>query len=151
MVTIEPITAADFDEWLPLWQAYLVFYEAELDEATTHATFERVCDPASAIHGAFALDAASTPVGLVHWLTHASTWSTADYCYLEDLFVSPAARRTGAGAALIDHVRAWASERDLEKVYWLTAESNSTARSLYDAVATRTGFTHYEVGAQGLP
>lgn len=150
MVTITPVTAADFDEWLPLWQAYLVFYDTELPEATTRATFERVCDPASVVHGAFARDAVGTPVGLVHWLTHPSTWSTADYCYLEDLYVSPTARRTGAGAALIKHVRAWAAERALEKVYWLTAESNTTARSLYDTIATRTGFSHYEIdpGAQ---
>jgi hypothetical protein len=30
-------------------------------------------------------------------------------------------------------------------VYWLTAEGNATARSLYDRVATHTGFVHYEI------
>lgn len=149
MVTIVPITAADFDEWLPLWHAYLEFYESELDEATTHSTFERVCDPSTGLHGAFALDAGGAVVGFVHWLPHASTWSTRDYCYLEDLYVSPTARRTGAGAALIEHVQSWAEDAGCTKVYWLTSEDNATARSLYDTVATHTGFTHYEIGLDG--
>ena len=66
-------------------------------------------------------------------------------CYLEDLYVDATARRSGAGAALVEHVRVWAKENGAAKVYWLTAESNATARSLYDRVAERTGFIHYEI------
>ena len=36
-------------------------------------------------------------IGLVHWLTHPSTWSAGPYCYLEDLFVHPDARGSGVG------------------------------------------------------
>jgi len=32
------------------------------------------------------------------------------------------------------------------KVYWLTQQSNATARTLYDRVATDTGFVHYQTG-----
>ena len=39
----------------------------------------------------------------------------------------------------------WARDRGCSKVYWLTAETNSTARALYDRVATHTGFVHYEI------
>lgn len=145
MLTITPVSVTDFDAWLPLWHAYLEFYETELDDETTRATFDRACDLASPVHGALAQDADGTPTGLVHWLTHPSTWSTTDHCYLEDLYVSPAARRAGAGAALIEHVRSWAQDAGCAKVYWLTAHDNATARSLYDAVATATGFTHYEI------
>ena len=43
-----------------------------------------------------------TPIGLAHVLFHRSTWSPTTYCYLEDLFVDPARRKTGAGRALIE-------------------------------------------------
>jgi len=59
--------------------------------------------------------------------------------------VSPDARGSGAGRALIDTVAAWAGEHGCAKVYWLTAETNVTARALYDRVATHTGFVHYEI------
>ena len=145
MTTIEPITAADRDEWLPLWHAYLVFYESELAPEVTDDVFARLVEDYE-LHGAIARDDAGTAIGFVHWLLHASTWTTGSYCYLEDLFVVPGARGGGTGRALIVHVREQAAAAGAAKVYWLTQEGNATARRLYDEVATSTGFVHYEVG-----
>lgn len=97
------------------------------------------------LRGAIARGADGRAVGIVHWLTHLATWTTSDYCYLEDLYVAPGARGTGTGRALIEHVRAWAADHGSTKVYWMTAETNETARRLYDQVAERTGFIHYEI------
>ena len=145
MTTIAPITADDRAEWNALWSGYLSFYETDLDEAITTATFARLIDAGSGIHGAIARDETGAAVGIVHWLTHAATWTTTDYCYLEDLFVAPGARGGGFGRALIEHVRAWAQDHGSAKVYWLTAESNTAARSLYDRVASRSGMIHYQI------
>lgn len=143
-MTIEALSPSDRAEWLELWKGYLAFYETELDDATTDATFARLTDPAVGIHGALARDDGGTAVGLVHWLTHAATWTVTDYCYLEDLFVAPSARSGGIGEALIDHVTHWARGNGSAKVYWLTAETNAVARRLYDRVAERSGFVHYQ-------
>lgn len=145
MATLSPLTLADRDDWLALWNGYLTFYEATLPAETTEATFARLIDDAD-LHGVIARDAEGRAVGIVHWLTHPATWTTTDYCYLEDLFVVPDVRGGGVGRALIAHVQTWAEERGSAKVYWLTAESNTTARVLYDRVATRTGMIHYQVG-----
>ena len=145
MIQISAIAASDETEWLPLWQAYLAFYESEVSDEQTTLTFERLVDPGHPIHGALARDAAGSAIGQVHWLTHPATWSPGEYCYLEDLFVSSDARGSGAGRALIGAVSDWAWDRGCAKVYWLTAETNTTARALYDRVATHTGFVHYEI------
>jgi len=100
---------------------------------------------ADGLNGAIARDDSRRAVGFVHWLFHPSTWSMSGYCYLEDLFVAPAVRGGGVGAALIAHVADAARDAGAEKVYWLTEESNETARRLYDRVAERTGFIHYEL------
>lgn len=146
MTTITSITTEDRTEWLALWNGYLSFYESELDEEITEATFERLVDGHSGIHGALARDENGAAVGIVHWLTHPATWTTTDYCYLEDLFVAPDVRGGGVGRALIAHVRGWAEQHGSAKVYWLTAESNTTARGLYDHVASRSGMIHYQIG-----
>lgn len=150
MTHIASLTPEDRTEWLALWNGYLTFYEEDLASEVTDRTFHRLTTPGSGIqqgiHGAIARDDAGAAVGIVHWLVHPSTWSTNGYCYLEDLFVSPAARGRGVARALIDHVRRWATDAGLEKVYWLTAESNTTARAVYDKVARRTEFIHYEIG-----
>ena len=145
MIQISTLAASDRSEWLTLWQGYLAFYESEVSDQQTALTFERLVDPGFPIHGAIARDAGGSAIGLVHWLTHPATWSKGEYCYLEDLFVSSHARGSGAGRALIGTVTDWARDRGCSKVYWLTAETNATARALYDRVATHTGFVHYEI------
>lgn len=141
--TIRPLGAADAAIWLPLWQAYLTFYEAELPEKVTQATWRRLLDPGESVHGALAIDENGRAVGLVHWLFHRSTWAVEDYCYLNDLFVADSQRGKGVGRALIAHVHADAAARGASEVYWLTHETNRTAQRLYDAVAERAGFIQY--------
>lgn len=143
-VTITPLSAEDHAEWLELWNGYLEFYETELEVATTEATFGRLVS-GDGMFGAIARDEDGRAVGMVHWLPHAATWAPSGYCYLEDLFVAPDARGLGAGAALIEHVRAWAAEHGAAKLYWLTAETNTVARGLYDRVANRSGLIQYEI------
>ena len=144
MARIEPLTPADYDDWHPLWQAYLTLYESELSDETTLDVFTRL-SRGDGLYGVLARDDDGRAVGFVHWLFHPSTWSTGPYCYLEDLFVAPDARAGGTGRALIAHVRDAAAHAGAKKVYWLTQQSNATARALYDRVATDTGFVHYEI------
>lgn len=143
MTTIAALTPADRQDWERLWAAYLVFYEEALPQQVTDDVFRRL-SAGEGVHGAIARADDGTAVGLVQWLLHPSTWSTRPYCYLEDLYVDPDRRGGGVGRALIAHVREQASAAGAEKVYWLTQETNATARALYDRVADLTGFVHYE-------
>jgi GNAT superfamily N-acetyltransferase len=142
---IRPIEAGDRGAWTGLWAAYLEFYGASLPDTVFASTWARLLDPAEPVWGALALDAEGTPVGLVHFLYHRSAWSIEDSCYLQDLFVSPAARGGGHGAALIEHVAVAAKAAGSSRLYWLTHEGNETARKLYDRVATRSGFIQYRM------
>ena len=148
MTLISSLVTDDHDEWLPLWQGYLTFYESELPDEVTATSFRRLVE-GDGMYAAIARDDDGQVVGLVHWTTHASTWNPAGYCYLEDLFVSPHARGGGVGQALIRHVRKWADDAGCGKVYWLTQETNATARAMYDRVAESTGFVHYEIPIRG--
>lgn len=130
---------------MPLWQGYLTFYESEIPDDVTEATFARLV-AGEGMSGAIARDDQGRAIGFVNWLPHPSTWATGPYCYLEDLFVAPDTRGAGTGRELIAHVREWAKEHGCTKVYWLTQKSNATARRLYDKVAKDTGFVHYEIG-----
>ncbi len=140
---IRPLETRDRDAWLPLWRGYLEFYETSVPDEVTDETWRRIVDPAGAIHGFGAFDPGGRLIGIVHYLFHPVTWSTGDRCYLEDLFVSPAERGTGAGRALIEAVYRAADDAGADQVYWLTAQSNATARELYDRVGQLTPFIKY--------
>jgi len=145
MTLVRDLEQTDFDQWLVLWNGYLDFYETALEPEQTRFTFDRLVTRNQGMYGAVAIDASGKAIGLVHWLTHPGTWSANDHCYLEDLYVSPQARGTGAGRALIQHVGDWAAANGASRVYWLTAENNTTAQALYDKVARKTGFIHYRI------
>jgi len=134
----------DRERWAELWRSYLAFYETELPDDVYAGTWERILDPAGAIHALGVRDGAGRLVGLTHYLLHAHAWSRADACYLQDLFVDADVRGRGYARALIDAVAAAARERGCSRLYWLTQESNATARRLYDAVAQNTGFIRYD-------
>ena len=52
-------------------------------------------------------------------------------------------RGDGIGRLLIEHVYAQARAAGASRVHWLTQESNSNARQLYDRIADRSGFIQY--------
>jgi GNAT superfamily N-acetyltransferase len=141
-INVRPLRSDEREAWEPLWRGYLAFYEAAEDPHTTEATWRRFHDPREPMHvlGAFVDDRL---VGIVHYLFHRSTWTIGDYCYLQDLFTAPDARGLGAGRALIEAVVERARAAGASRVYWLTHESNATARGLYDTLADRPGFIQY--------
>ena len=141
-IEIRPVRADEREAWEPLWSGYLAFYETVVPPEVTDTTWQRLHDPSEPMYvlGAF-IDGGL--IGIVHYLFHRSTWTVEDYCYLQDLFTAPEDRGLGAGRALIDAVTERARAAGASRVYWLTHESNATARALYDRVADRPGFIQY--------
>ena len=141
-ISIRPLERDHHAAWLPLWWGYQAFYEADIPPKVSDLTFQRLLDPAEPMAGALAWDGADA-VGLVHRVRHRSCWTAGDYCYLQDLFVAPAARGAGVGRKLIEHVYEAARREGCARVHWLTQEGNATARQLYDRLAERSGFIQY--------
>ncbi|MGD9967048.1 MAG: N-acetyltransferase family protein [Hyphomonadaceae bacterium] len=129
--------------WAPLWAGYLEFYNSELPRAVTDTTWSRFHDPAEPMTCLVAEDENSTLIGFANLVFHRGTWAIGDFCYLEDLFVAEHARNRGVARALIEAVYDLADRRGAGRVYWLTHESNATARALYDKVAEHRGFIQY--------
>lgn len=144
-VTIRPLEQADHAEWRRLWTDYLTFYETRLPDEVYVSTWKRLFTPGEFEPKGFLALVDGKPVGLVHYLYHRSCWSPANNCYLQDLFADPAIRGKGVGAALIQAVKDEAGKAGVTNVYWMTHETNTTARRLYDHVARRTGFIEYDL------
>ncbi len=139
---IREARAADRDAWSALWGDYLTFYETDLAPEVSATTWSRLLDPSEPMFCLLA-EHDGEVIGFVNCVLHRGTWAIGDFCYLEDLFVTASARGPGAGRALIEAVYAEADRRGCERVYWLTHESNTTARRLYDKVARNLGFIQY--------
>ncbi|MCL5775658.1 GNAT family N-acetyltransferase [Limibaculum sp. FT325] len=143
-LTIRPLAPSDEPEWRRLWTAYLDFYESKVGEDVYRTTFARLLgDDPHDFHGLVA-ERDGRLVGLTHYLFHRHCWRVENVVYLQDLYVAPEARGTGAGRALIEAVYAAADAAGCPTVYWLTQDFNETARRLYDRVAKKTPFIKYQ-------
>ena len=140
-IIIRDIKPEDRAVWEPLWLAYQRFYKVDLT-AVTDITFARFFDGIEPVH-ALVAQRGGELLGFTHYLFHRSTWLAGPTCYLQDLYTADAARGRGVGRALIEAVYARAEQAGASRVYWNTHEDNTTARALYDKVATRSGFIQY--------
>jgi GNAT superfamily N-acetyltransferase len=138
--------ASDRIAWDQLFGEYIAFYKATVPAEVLDLTWERLLNQADGMMGLVAVDADDVPIGLVHLVFHRSTWGRDWYCYLEDLYVSPTARGQGVGEALIRATYAEADRRSASRVYWTTEATNTTARRVYDRLASVTEYVVYRRG-----
>lgn len=69
-------------------------------------------------------------IGFAIYYTSYSTWK-GPCMYLEDLYVIPEARGTGAGGKLFDRVVEIAKERNVARMDWQVLDWNTTAIEFY--------------------
>ena len=141
-IIIRAAEAKDQANWRELWAGYIKFYRSEVPEEATANTWRLLLDPASKMNCLVA-ERNGAVIGLCNYIFHDNTWSTQPICYLEDLFVTPAARGIGAAKKLILACEAKAKEMGAFRIYWLTQEFNAPARSLYDTIASRSSLIVY--------
>lgn len=130
--TIVPLTQDRFDDFVSLIHA-LADYE-QLPRPNADAKERMRADafgPRPRFEAALALDDAGRAIGYAIWFETYSTFLAKPTMFLEDLFVLEAARGSGAGGKLFDHVRALGAERGCGRMDWNVLDWNTHAREFY--------------------
>jgi len=145
MVNVRSPKPEDYQQWRSLWDGYLTFYQASLDEAVTETLWQRLHDPQHPLQ-ALVAEIDNQLVGLAHFYPHCSSWDIQHSCYLNDLFVSPEQRQQGIAQALFNELQSVAKANQWCDIHWLTQDHNHTARRLYDQLTGGAeGFTSYRI------
>ena len=144
-VTIRPVEPKDRSAWDTLYAGYAAFYKVTQTHEMRDTVWSWLHNPAHETNGFVAEDADGTLIGLTHYRPFARPLSASTGGFLDDLFVSPDARGSGAAKALIDAVAHEGKQRGWTVIRWITAEDNYRARSLYDKVAEKTKWATYDV------
>ncbi|TPG15507.1 GNAT family N-acetyltransferase [Sphingomonas oligophenolica] len=71
------------------------------------------------------------PIGMALFFHNFSTWTGWRGLYLEDLYVTPEARGSGAGTALLKRLAAIAKERNCSRFEWSVLTWNTPAIEFY--------------------
>ena len=130
-IPIRPATPDDVATILRFVQD-LAAFEREPDavEATEAMLSEALFGRHPAAEAVIA-EEAGAPVGFALFFHNFSTWKGRRGLYLEDLYVTPAARGRGVGGALLRHLAAIAVERNCARFEWAVLDWNADAIAVY--------------------
>jgi GNAT superfamily N-acetyltransferase len=132
---ISPVGESDLEDLLPLVRGYCDFYKVDpSDDDLLALSRALIADPEREGIQLIARNDEGRAVGFatLYW-----SWSTTDAARLgvmNDLFVTEAARGTGAAEALIEACRRECARRGAKRLSWQTAPDNARAQKVYDRV-----------------
>jgi len=135
VTAVSLVGEADLDELLPLMRGYSDFYEVTpTDEALLTLSRALIADPQREGQQFLARDGDGRAIGFatVYWLW--STTSATRIGLMNDLFVAPEGRGSGAAEALIERCREACREHGASKLTWQTAKDNGRAQAVYDRI-----------------
>jgi GNAT superfamily N-acetyltransferase len=135
VTAVSTVGEADLGELLPLVRGYADFYEVSpSDEARLELSRTLIADPEREGMQFLARDGDGRAIGFatVYWLW--STTSATRIGLMNDLYVAPEGRGSGAAEALIERCRAACRERGASKLTWQTAKDNARAQAVYDRI-----------------
>lgn len=90
-----------------------------------------------------------SPCGFALYFYAYSTWEGTRTLYLEDLYVSPEFRGSGAGAALMMFLAQTAREQQCRRFEWSVLDWNQSAIDFYERLGATpiNGWTRYRLDA----
>ena len=143
---VDDLRADDHEAWRRLHRGYLDFYESTRPDDVSAVVWDWLTDPDHELECLVVrTETGSAPVGIAHFRPFSRPLHASVSCFLDDLFVAPEHRGTGAVDALLAGVRSRARDRGWDIVRWITRASNSRARSAYDRLAVQTDLVTYDL------
>ncbi|MEU4355663.1 GNAT family N-acetyltransferase [Streptomyces virginiae] len=132
-VVVRTAGEADVETAAALFRGYLDFYEVDIEDADAPRAFlaERIARDESLV--LLADVAGAGTVGFAQVYRAFSSLSLTTAWILNDLYVAPCGRRTGAGRALLREVLRRARAAGVAGVQLETAYGNTVAQGLYEA------------------
>jgi GNAT superfamily N-acetyltransferase len=133
----------DLDALIPLFDGYRQFYGQRPDPAGARAFLAERFKRGESVIFLAVVDGAI--VGFTQLYASFSSVSMKRLWVLNDLFVTPDARKSGAGRALLERAERWADETGAKGLTLSTQITNRTAQRLYEACGWTKDeeFVHY--------
>lgn len=120
-------------------------------EATVETVTSSLFGPGSVSHAAIC-ERDGVPVGFAVWFFSYSTWLARNGLYLEDLYVTPDQRGTGAGRQMLRYLARIAVEKNCGRFEWSVLDWNEPAIRAYEAIGAEplSEWTRYRLAGPAL-
>ena len=148
-VEIARVGEGDLEELLPLMRAYCDFYEVTpTDEALLALARALIADPeCEGVQLIARTEGKAVAFATIYWSW--ATTSAARIGVMNDLFVAPDARGSGAADALIHACADECRRHGADELTWQTGTDNARAQRVYDRIgATRSQWVDYSLSVR---
>ncbi|SFB44279.1 L-amino acid N-acyltransferase YncA [Rhizobium sp. NFR07] len=151
-LTIRPATREDASTLLGFIRELAIYEKAEHEVAATVETIEQSIFGSTSVTQALVCEREGQAIGMAIWFFNYSTWQARNGLYLEDLYVTPSARGSGAGKALLKRLAQIAIDHGCGRFEWSVLDWNEPAIRVYDAVGAepQTEWIRYRLSGDAL-
>ncbi|MGE6528647.1 N-acetyltransferase family protein [Pseudomonas sp. NPDC077382] len=151
-LTIRPASRDDAALILRFITELAIYERAEHEVKTDVAGIESSLFAEDASASALICERDGQPIGYAVYFFNYSTWLGRNGLYLEDLYVTPEARGTGAGKALLKHMARLAVSRGCGRFEWSVLDWNEPAIQFYESLGARPQdeWTTYRLTGEAL-
>lgn len=142
---VRPPVDGDRERWGALYRGYAEFYRVQQSAAMADTVWSWIQAADHEVGCLLAEDDLGRIAGLAHYRPFARPLTASTGCFLDDLFVDPSERGSGAVDALLGELRRLARMNGWSVVRWITADDNYRGRAKYDRYASRTPWVTYDM------
>jgi GNAT superfamily N-acetyltransferase len=136
-IKIRRATAEDSALILSFITELAIYEEAENEVIATESDIKHSLFGSDSTTRAVICNIDNKPVGFAVYFFNYSTWLGKHGLYLEDLYVSPEHRRSGAGKALLKHLAEIALSRNCGRFEWSVLDWNEPAIQFYHSIGAK--------------
>jgi len=136
-IQIRKATVVDAPLILKFVTELAIYEEAECEVVATEVDIINSLFGSSSTAQALICQAGDEPIGFAVYFFNYSTWLGKNGLYLEDLYISPENRGSGAGKALLRHLAQIAVEKDCGRFEWSVLNWNEPAIKFYQSIGAK--------------
>ena len=142
---VEELNHSDKEEWAKLYHGYAEFYEMEMNEDILDTVWSWILSPDIKFYAIGVSSNDGVLIGFMHFREMPSPLRGKLVGFLDDLFVHPDFRGSGAVQSLFKELKSIAAKNNWPYVRWITATDNSRARKVYDQISDPIDFVTYQM------
>ena len=142
---VEELNHSDKEEWAKLYRGYAEFYEMEMNKDILDTVWSWILSPDIKFYTIGVSSKDGVLIGFMHFREMPSPLRGKLVGFLDDLFVHPDFRGSGAVQSLFKELKSIAAKNNWPYVRWITATDNSRARKVYDKISDPIDFVTYQM------
>ena len=142
---VEELNIADKEQWRSLYHGYADFYKMPMNEGILESVWTWIFDKNNKFYAIGVKSSEGRLIGFMHYSEMPSPLRGTIVGFLDDLYVHPDYRGTGAVQALFKELKIISKQNCWPYVRWITATDNHRARSVYDKISNTIDFVTYQM------